>query len=184
MFMPYARFVLILFILNLGIALGAGLYESRIAASHWLEQLPTGEMHWHAEAAVADNVGVRFWALVTTGPLTLLTLINLWLAVRRAEGRLRRWWLASSLLSLAERIFTIAYFVPTMIGLMSAVDSEQSVNVARMWMDLNYVRHALVLAAWIAAMQTYALSQNVTRRSPAYYEPHAGDDQDRRRKRA
>jgi hypothetical protein len=184
MFMPYARFALILFILNLGIALGAGLYESRITAAHWLVQSPAGEMHWHAEAAVADNVGVRFWAFVTTGPFTLLTLINLWIAIWRAQGRLRQWWLGSALLSLAERVFTIGYFIPAMITLMSAADSPQSVNDAQTWMNLNYLRHALLLGAWIAAMQTYALSQNVKRRSPSDYEPHTSEHEQRRRKRA
>ena len=172
MFMPYARAALMLFLLTLGIALGAGLYESRIAAAHWLAQSPDGALHWDAAAAASDNVGVRFWALVTTGPLTLLTLVNLWIALRRAEGQLRHWWLAGALLALVERGVTLAYFVPAMIGLMEAVDSPQAVRDATLWLDLNYARHALILAAWFASMKAYALAQNVKRRVPAYLEPH------------
>ena len=184
MFMPYARLVLALFIFNLGIVLGAGLYESRVAATHWLVQAPAGDLHWHAEAAAADDVGVRFWAFVSTVPLTLLTLANLWMALRRAEGRLRHWWLTAALLALVERVSTAAYFIPTMVGLMGAADSPEAVHAARVWLNVNYVRHALVLLAWMAAMQTFALAQTVRRRAPAYYEEHIAAEGTRRRRQA
>jgi hypothetical protein len=66
-----------LFTINLGIAFGAGLYESRIAVPQWLTYSEDSGYHWNAEAAGSADVGLRFWAYVTTVPLTLLTLASL-----------------------------------------------------------------------------------------------------------
>jgi len=65
-------------IINLGIALGAGLYEARVVIPQWANLPPKD---W-------PNTGLSFWAYVTTVPLTLLALANLiaaWLdkSVRR-----------------------------------------------------------------------------------------------------
>jgi hypothetical protein len=103
-----------------------------------------------------DNTGLRFWAYVTTGPLTLLTLANLF-AAWNASGTIRGWWLAAALAVLADRVLTFSYFIPTMVGLMSAADSPTSVTVATRWASLNYVRHALVLGGWLAALKALSL---------------------------
>ena len=58
-----------LFVINFGIAFGAGLYEHRIVAPGWLNHDGSGP-HWNAEAARRDDTGLRFWAYVTTGPHT------------------------------------------------------------------------------------------------------------------
>lgn len=151
------RVLLWLFVVNLGVAFGAGLYEGRIAFANWLTLAPDATLHWNAEAAQRDNTGLRFWVFVTTVPLTLLTLANLtgaWFAV----GALRTWWLAAGLLALADRVFTFAYFIPTMIGLLQAVDSPESVATAQQWANLNNVRHALTLTAWLATLKAFALA--------------------------
>ncbi len=74
-----------LFVINLGIALGAGLYESRIVVPRWISASPESVHHWNAEAARHDDTGRRFWAFVTTVPLTLLTLANLIAGAHRAQ---------------------------------------------------------------------------------------------------
>lgn len=150
-----SRALLWLLVINLGIAFGAGLYEHRIVVPDWITSTDTGR-HWNAETAQHDNTGLRFWAFVSTGPLTLLTLANLY-AAWKSDGEIRRWWLAAALAALADRALTFGYFIPTMIGLMAAPDSPESVAVATRWAALNYVRHALVLAAWLAALKTFAL---------------------------
>lgn len=110
---PIAKLLLWLFVINLGIAFGAGLYESRIVVPQWLTSLPGGEYHWNAEAARQANTGLRFWVYVTTAPLTLLSIANL-IAAWRAAGTLRRWWLTASAAALLDRTFTFSYFIPTM----------------------------------------------------------------------
>ena len=145
-----------LFVINLGIALGAGLYEHRITAPRWIGSSTGSGMHWDAAAARRDDTGRRFWAFVTTVPLTLLTFANLFYAWN-ASGSVRAWWLAAALAALADRLLTFAYFIPTMVRLMDAPDSPAASATATRWLRLNYVRHALVLAAWLAALNTHTL---------------------------
>lgn len=145
-----------LFVINLGVAFGAGLYEHRIVAPRWISGSPQSGGSWNAEAARQDDTGRRFWGLVTTVPLTLLTLVNL-VAAFQSEGALRAWWLAAAVAALADRAFTFSYFIPTMIRLMRTADSPEAVAAAATWSNLNYLRHAFVLIAWIASLQTFAL---------------------------
>jgi hypothetical protein len=145
-----------LFVINLGIAFGAGLYEHRIVVPRWLSVSTEGGAHWNASAARQDDTGRRFWAFASTLPLTLLTLANVVIAWR-STGAIRGWWLAAALAALADRLFTFSYFVPTMIGLMRAADSAESVAAATRWSNLNHLRHAIVLSAWLASLKTFAL---------------------------
>lgn len=142
-----------LFVVNLGVAFGAGAYEHRIVVPRWIGSSPG---RWDAEAARRDDTGRRFWAFVTTVPLTLLTVANLLLAWQ-ATGDLRGWWLAAAAAALADRLFTFAYFIPTMIRLMAAPNTARSVAVATRWSNLNYLRHAAVLIAWLAALRAFGL---------------------------
>ena len=84
--------------INLGIALGAGLYESRVVVSDWPGVPPS---QW-------PNTGVRFWAYVTTVPLTTLGILNAFAAWRDRSPR-RRLWLASVGILACERAATFGY---------------------------------------------------------------------------
>jgi hypothetical protein len=152
-----SRGLLWLLVLNLGIAFGAGLYESRIVFPTWFTGSYEAGYHWNAEAARADNTGLRFWVYVTTGPLTLITVANL-VAAWRHRGKARPWWLGSSVAALADRAFTFSYFVPTMLALMgNEMLPGEAVETARQWESLNYLRHAIVLVAWLLALKTFAV---------------------------
>jgi hypothetical protein len=145
-----------LLVINLGIAFGAGLYEHRIVVPHWLNAGRESGLRWDAEAARLDDTGRRFWLFTSTGPLTLLTLGNIFVAWQ-VSGSLGDWWLGAALAALADRVFTFTYFIPTMVGLMRASDRPESVATATRWHNLNYLRHAIVLAAWLAALNAFAL---------------------------
>ena len=146
-----SRGLLWLFIINLGIAFGAGLYESRIVFPRWFDGF-----HWDAAAARADDTGLRFWVYVTTGPLTLVTLANL-VAAFRHRGLARPWWLGAGVAALADRVFTFSFFIPTMIAMMgNDVVPSDAVERARQWESLNYARHAIVLLAWLLALKAFA----------------------------
>ena len=147
--------VLWLFVVNLGIALGAGLYESRIVVPDWIDT-SADTPAWNADAARHDDTGLRFWVAVTTIPLTLLTLANVF-AGWRAPVRLRRWWLATATTALVERAFTLGYFVPTMVRLMQTENSRNAAFSAIQWAQLNNLRHFLVLVAWLAALKTFSV---------------------------
>ena len=96
-----------LFVINLGIAFGAGIYEHRIVVPRWIGGSRKSGVHWNAEAAIQDDTGRRFWACVSTLPLTLLTLVNLFFAWQ-SSGDIRGWWLASALAALADRVITFS----------------------------------------------------------------------------
>ena len=151
-----AALALWLFVIFLGTAFGAGLYEHRIVVTRWISSSADSGVHWNAEAATEDDTGRRFWAFVSTGPLTLLTLINLVMAWRTTTAA-RGWWVAAALLALAERLFTFSYFIPTMVGLMSAPDSPVTAATALRWSTLNYLRHVIVFAAWLASLKAFAI---------------------------
>ena len=106
-----ADIVLWLFVIDLGIAFGAGLYEAAIVLPQWRTTPP----------ATWINTGLRFWVYVTTIPLTLLTLASLtlpWLI----EGPRQYWWLAAGVVAALERAATFAFFIPTMIRLQTDKD--------------------------------------------------------------
>lgn len=68
-----AEGLLWLFAVNLGLACGAGLYESRVMVPLWFTPTEGGDAHWDAAAARQADVGRRFWVHLTTLPLTVLT---------------------------------------------------------------------------------------------------------------
>jgi Domain of unknown function (DUF1772) len=146
-----------LFVINLGIVFGAGIYESRIIVPQWASALPESLYRWNAEATRRPDPGRNFWAFVTTGPLTLLTLANL-VAAWRAQGATRRWWLGATAAAVVDRIFTFAYFIPRMLKLQraEAVPESEVVAMAAHWERLDYVRHAIVLVAWLAALKAFS----------------------------
>ena len=104
------------------------------------------------------NTGLEFWVYVTTVPLTLLTLANL-VAAWQDQGPRCYWWLGAAAIIVIERIATFSYFIPTMIWLMSTEDLlEAKVNATlSQWLLLDYGRHVLTLAAWLAALKALSL---------------------------
>jgi hypothetical protein len=150
----FAAIVLWLFVINLGIAFGAGLYESRITVPSWFSGGSGSKRQWNAEAARAADVGLRFWVYVSTIPLTLLTLCSLVAAWWTAEP-IRTWWLLACAATLLERAMTFGYFIPTMLRLMrpGALSEAAADAKAGQWVALGYLRQAATLIAWLAALK-------------------------------
>jgi hypothetical protein len=153
-----ATIVLWLLNVNLGIAFGAGLYESRIVVPQWLVTQPGSGSRWNAEAARQADVGLRFWVYVTTIPLTVLIVASL-VAARWAPPAVRSWWLIACAVTTIDRLMTFAYFIPTMLTLMreGALSEEAAVSKAQQWVALGYVRHAVTLIAWLASLKALSL---------------------------
>lgn len=137
-----------LFVINLGIACGAGLYEARVVIPQWAEIPPQS---W-------PNTGLMFWVYVTTVPLTVLTVANPIVAWRDTSPR-RYWWLGAAGVILLERISTFAYFIPTMVGLTSAELPDATVKAAlSQWLFFNHCRHVLSLTGWLMALKALSLA--------------------------
>src|SRR5207249_8251748 len=105
----------------------------------------------------SPDSGRRFWAFVTTGPLTLLTVANL-VAALQTQGPARAWWLTAAIVTLVERAATFGYFIPTIIRLQRTPTLTQTAvrTALARWVRLNYVRNTLTLVAWIAALKVLA----------------------------
>lgn len=147
-----------LFVINHGIAFGAGLYEQRIILPQWFNRSSESRIRVNSEAMRSTDTGRRFWAFVTTVPLTLLTLANLGAAWQSPSPR-HEWWLGAAVVTLVERIATFSYFIPTALRLMraEALSSTKIEAMASQWMTLNHVRAALALIGWLAALKALSL---------------------------
>jgi uncharacterized membrane protein len=147
-----------LFVINHGIAFGAGLYEQRIILPQWFSRSSESGIHVNSAAMRSTDTGRRFWAFVTTGPLTLLTLANL-VVGWQSQGPRHDWWLGAAVITLVERIATFSYFIPTTVRLMraEALSSAKVEAMASQWMALNHVRAGLALTGWLAALRAQSL---------------------------
>lgn len=149
----WPEILLILFIVNLGMASGAGIYETKIVIPLWFRK-STGVGYSVNTAAMHElDTGRKFWVFVTTVPLTLLTLTNLVLAWQ-SQSSMHDWWLAAVLVTLIERIGTFTFFIPTAIALQKAdsLPASRVSRLARLWIGSNYIRNGLNLIALIFAL--------------------------------
>ncbi|WP_338877065.1 DUF1772 domain-containing protein [Spirosoma sp. SC4-14] len=152
----FALVVLSLFILNLGIALGAGLYEAKMIMPLWFHKSAKVGYVVNSRAMDEVNAGRKFWAYVTTGPLTLLTMANLALAWQlKLPGY--EWWLVAASITLIERIGTFSFFIPTAIKLQMSdqLASERVNRLVALWIGLNYVRNICTLLSFAAALVAF-----------------------------
>ncbi len=147
-----------LFVINHGIAFGAGLYEQRIILPQWFSRLSGSGIRVNSAAMRSTDTGRRFWAFVTTVPLTLLTLANLVVAWQ-AQGPRHEWWLGAAMITLVERIATFSYFIPTALRLMRAEELPPAKveAMALQWIAFNHARAALALIGWLAALKALSL---------------------------
>ena len=141
-----------LFVIDLGIACGAGLYEARVVVPQWVDSPPHT---W-------PQTGLLFWVYVTTVPLTVLTAANLIAAWMDSSPR-RQWWLGATACIVVERIVTFSYFIPTMIALTSSELPEAGVRATlSQWRLFNHGRHVLTLAGWLLALKAFSLPKELT----------------------
>jgi len=160
---PYAT-ALWLFTIDLGVASGAGLYEHLIVLPEWFPQSPSGTSLVDAAKMRRTDTGRRFWAGVTTLPLTLLTLgsgIAAW-RLPATLPPLRHPWLIAVGATAIERLATFLFFIPTALKLMGegrdALPPERVAILAWRWQRASVLRIALCFLAWMAAMLALSLS--------------------------
>jgi hypothetical protein len=158
MHISFSEILLWLYIVNLGTAFGAGLFETRIILPQWFTRSPETGYQVNRQSMIETDTGRKFWGFVTTIPLTLLTIANLILATQSNEPRYT-WWLASSIIILIERLGTFLFFIPTAIKLMSSDTlSPSRINtLVTLWIRFNYIRNLLTLLGWLAALKVISL---------------------------
>jgi Domain of unknown function (DUF1772) len=109
----------------------------------------------NANPQFAVNSGKRFWIFVTpaVGLFSIAALLSGW----RTPWEHRKWLLAATLTALIMVVITFVYFVPSLIKMMSATPNAANAAEigakARLWAVLNWVRVALLIAAWLCALR-------------------------------
>lgn len=144
-----------LLVIALGIQTGAGLFESRVLVPLWANSPPASVLAYNETTIKADS-GRRFWIFLTpfTGVISLLNGIAAWLAT----GPQRTWWLISSATAVFVVAITFAYFVPVLLRLpkASSIQPDVLTRMVRLWVRLNWLRFALLLTAWLAALKAFS----------------------------
>lgn len=148
-----------LYVMNHGIAFGAGFYENEVVVPLWMGYRKN-RVYLNPELMRRIDPGQKFWAYVSTVPLTLLTCSQFYyVGLKEAKSVEDRWLQVSASIALAERLFTFCFFIPNAVKLMKYPD-EKAINgdikpvesTIRWWVGLNYIRLLLSGSAWVTAM--------------------------------
>ncbi len=155
--------ILWLFVILMGITLGAGIYEARVLVPLWSAAPPDSVIAYYQHNAAnpqfAPNQGGNFWLIVT--PLTTLTTIALLISSFWTQGIRRKLLFAASVTALIVQAATFTWFVPNILRLSGHVltmNPDEVATIATLWVNLNWIRAALLFAAWMAGLRALSLS--------------------------
>jgi hypothetical protein len=155
-----ARIAIWLFVIALGIDLGAGIYEARIVVPLWASGVPGTLAEGNPFARVAIDAGMRFWAYVTSA-VALLAILSL-LSGFVAPAAQRAWQTFASLLELVAVAMTLLYFRPTLVRLFMGhgvgLSAETIAFTVHRWVLWSKIRIAISFIAWCAAIHALMLS--------------------------
>jgi hypothetical protein len=155
-----ASITLWLFVIALGLDLGAGIYEARIVVPLWVGGLPETLAAGDPYGRVAIDAGIRFWAYVTS-TVAVLAVAALVAGIATPAAP-RAWRTFAALCELAVVATTLLYFRPTLVRLFmghgAGLTADAIRATARRWVMLSRVRIVLSLVAWWAALRALTLS--------------------------
>lgn len=154
------QLILWLFVIVLGVNLGAGLYEARVVVPLWASGVPETLADGNPYGRVAIDAGIRFWAFVTSAALVvaILALVSAYWA----PVVVREWLIGAAVIEIIAVAWTLLYFRPTLIRLFmhhgAGMSADRIVADVQRWVMLNNVRTVIVLVAWCAAIRALSLS--------------------------
>jgi hypothetical protein len=159
----FAQIALWGFVIFFSIEIGARLYEARVIVPRWSASPPESVWEWAdlraTNAQVAIDPGARFWTYVTpaTGLFALLALALSFVT----QGAHRKWRVTGTTLALVVVTASFIYFAPTIILLIGPnshnIDGGRVKTLANQWVTWNYVRVAIGVAGWLAALRAFSL---------------------------
>ena len=155
-----ARIVLLLFVIALGLDLGAGVYEAKVVVPLWAGGVPETLAAGNPYARVAINAGLHFWAYVTS-TVAVVGVMTLAFGFR-APVTQRVWQTFAAATELAAVAMTRLYFRPTLemlfMGHGAGLSSAAVASTVHRWVLWSRVRIIVSLVAWCAALRALALS--------------------------
>jgi hypothetical protein len=162
-----AQIFLWLFVIALGITLGAGLYETLVVMPLWDAAPPDSVTAYYqhnvANPQFAPNQGGRFWVfnMPIVGLLTIATLLS----GLRTRPEHRKWRVIATALTLIVLVFTIVWFVPNIIKLtgegVMTMNAGEVTSLTNWWVRLNWVRAVVYLAALLAALRALSIPPKI-----------------------
>ena len=155
-----ARIALWLFVIALGLDLGAGIYEARIVVPLWAKGVPDTLAAGNPYARVAINAGINFWVYMTSA-VALLAVVALVFGIFAPPSR-RVWQLFSAVAELVAVVMTLVYFRPTLVRLFlghgGGLSAAAITVIVGRWVMWSRVRILVSLAAWCAAIRALTLA--------------------------
>lgn len=155
-----ARITLWLFVIALGVDLGAGIYEARIVVPLWAGGIPQTLAAGNPFGRVAIDAGMRFWAYVTS-TVALLAILALLFGLRTPAAE-RAWRTFASGAELGAVAMTLLYFRPTLVRLFmchgDGLSTDAIASTVQRWVMWSRVRIAVSFIAWCAALGALTLS--------------------------
>ena len=151
---------LLLFVIALGIDLGAGVYEARIVVPLWANSIPESLEADNPYRGVAIDAGMRFWAYATTA-VAFFALLALVFGLHTSAPQ-RTWRTFAAVAELAVVASTLLYFRPTLVRLFmshgAGLTPAGAASTVRRWVLWSRVRIAVSFIAWCAALSALAVS--------------------------
>ncbi|HEX5476120.1 MAG TPA: hypothetical protein VFX12_15790 [Vicinamibacterales bacterium] len=149
-----ARVTLWVFVVLVGLDLGAGLYETRVVVPLWTAGVPGTLAPGNPYGLIAARAGLHFWAVLS--PLVAIATVLALVAGFRAPRPQFTWRLVATILELIVVASTLAYFAPTARRLLmthgAGLDAASLTSVVHRWVVLNRVRVAVTAVAWAAGL--------------------------------
>ena len=150
-----AKLFIWIFVIVLGIELGAGLYETLVVLPTWTPDALSYYRHNAEFPQYAITAGPRFW-MFQTPFLGFVSLITILTGLRTAPEH-RKWRMLGAGLALFVVVCTLAWFVPNLLSLIgdgvTKMSGEQIASVTNLWVRLNWVRVIVYSAAWLSGLK-------------------------------
>jgi len=154
------RSVLWLFVIALGLDLGAGIYEARVVVPLWAEGVPGTLASGNPYGRVAVDAGIHFWAYMTS-IVAVAAIVTLVSGVLAPPPR-RAWQIFSAVAELAAVATTLLYFRPTLVSLFlghgAGLSTAAVVSSVERWVLWSRGRIVISFLAWCAALRALTLA--------------------------
>jgi len=151
------RFFLWLFVIVLGIEIGAGLYETLVVVPLWSASPPDSVVAYYqhntSNPQLALNPGGRFWMVNT--PLVGLLAVAALLSGLKTRPEHRRWRIVATRAAIIVVAATFAWFVPNIMILNEGgrgLSADQIASLSNWWVRLNWVRVVVYSTGWLAGL--------------------------------
>lgn len=140
-----------------GVAVGAGIFESRVVIPRWAGCWTSEQVRVALEESGHLASGEAFWPLVGA-PVVPLTVLNLYRALR-SSGPRRPWWIAFASTIAVGCVATAAYFVPELhrLAATDAIPPERVRAAVIRRVRLDNVRLVVLVLAWLAGLRALSL---------------------------